>query len=364
MKSFDCTCGNALFLDSTRCVGCGKQTIMCPLCSQLRPLDDAEATTHRCANQACGAELRLCDNYTQHQVCNRGVADDADPLCDYCRMNDFIPDLSVEGNPEKWSRMERAKRRVLYGVQQVGLPIPQPGRPLPLALKFNFMADGAKRVTTGHADGVITINLHEADSVEREKRRVEFNEPARTLVGHFRHELGHYYWQLLVEPTKDGPNSIDVCRQLFGDERDPTYADAQKKYYAQGPAPDWRTRCISAYATMHPWEDFAETFAAYLDMAAIMETVTHYRPVEVDLNDFDAMLNAFHPIGVFSNELNRDQGLLDLVPEVFSPPVVEKLRFIHGMRGMAPVISGDPEAAEADNQVPATPPVTAASERS
>ncbi len=303
---------------------------MCPACGVLGPIDSESKPTHRCANAACGAEIRLCENYTKHQICNRGVlvADGDATLCGYCRLNVFIPDLSIDGNHDKWRRLEHAKRRVLYGVQQVGFPIPTAERPLPLDLKFNFLDDALEPVITGHADGVITINLSEADSVAREQRRVAFNEPQRTLVGHFRHELGHYYWQLLVEPR-----CIEQCRELFGDERNPVYDEAQQRYYAQGPAPDWASRCISGYASMHPWEDFAETFAAYLDMAAIMDTVTHYRPVEVDANDFDALLNTYRPMGVFANELNRDLGLLDLVPEVLLPPVVEKLRFVHGLRG-------------------------------
>ena len=156
-------------------------------------------------------------------------------------------------------------------LRQLGLPIGGPADSLPLT--FQFLADGPKPISTGHADGVITINVKEADTVAREKSRVKFGEPQRTLVGHFRHELGHYYWQLLIQ---NDPETLKSYRQVFGDETQPTYSDAMAKYYENGPPSNWQQDFVSGYATMHSWEDFAETFNAYMDIRAVLATTRHF----------------------------------------------------------------------------------------
>lgn len=280
-----------------------------------------------CQHKDCREKLRPCQNRLDYAACNRGVlVEEGQELCTTCRLNQVIPDLAVAGNLEKWQRLEAAKRRVLFMVEEIGLPIGMPDQEQLLPLRFEFKADDAEPVSTGHANGLIVLNIKEADSVQREQARVEFGEPQRTLVGHFRHELGHYYWDLIVKPKH-----LKEFRELFGNEEDPTYADAQQSYYQKGPRPDWPEAFISGYATMHPWEDFAETFATYLDMVAIVFTAQHFGRVNVDveLAEFDAMLKAYGAIGIVANEFNREIGLLDLVPEVFRKPVIEKLRFIH-----------------------------------
>ena len=122
-------------------------------------------------------------------------------------------------------------------------------------------------MVTGHADGVITLDLAESDDVHRERRRAELGEPYRTLLGHFRHEIGHYYWPILVERA----GALERCRALFGDER-ADYGEALERHYADGPPADWAERHVSAYATMHPWEDWAETFAHYLHIRDTLQT--------------------------------------------------------------------------------------------
>jgi len=274
--------------------------------------------------------MQLCDNRVQHAVCNRGVGDDeTGPLCRYCSLNGVIPDLAVEANLEKWRRMERAKHRVLYDVDRIGLPIitdPDDGRPV---LTFEFPAAIDQPVSTGHANGLITIDIDEADSVQRERTRVEFDEPHRTLVGHFRHELGHYFWEVCVQAERTA-----AFRKIFGDETNPSYQDAKKRYYDAPKTDDWQTNFISQYATMHPWEDFAETFNAYLDMVAIVSTAMHFQRmrVQIDEQNFKQLITAYMDVGIIANEMNRDIGLLDLVPEVFTEPVRQKLFFIHSLR--------------------------------
>lgn len=302
---------------------------MCASCRQVSAVAENEQGNFQCA--LCGQPQRLCCNYVEHAACNCGVAaDDPNPLCSFCRLNSLIPDLSVESNLLLWQRLEAAKHRVLYDMERIGFPVAAKDALQTPQLKFEFKAAVDEPVSTGHAQGLITIDIAEADSVHRERNRVQFGEPQRTLVGHFRHELGHYYWELLVRT-----HHLSQFRKLFGDERTPNYADAQKKYYAEGAPSDWQATFISAYASMHPWEDFAETFAAYMDMVAIIHTAGHFQlneQTDAVCGDFKAMLTAYRAIGIVANELNRDVGLLDLVPEVFTDPVVEKLNFVHSIR--------------------------------
>lgn len=273
----------------------------------------------------CNIEVKYCDNRVQHGVCNGAVvATSDDKYCRYCDLNAIIPDLSVEGNLEKWKRLEFAKHRVLYDCDRLGLPVDDEADDQP-RLSFEFKSPDAGPVSTGHADGVITISLAEADSVQREQTRIQFGEPHRTLVGHFRHELGHFYWQRLVSPERQ-----DNFREIFGDERSPSYSDAQEKYYKEGPPADWRERFVSQYAAMHPWEDFAETFNTYMDMIAIVGTAEHFPEIAVKQRHpkFSELLRDYTRIGIVANEFNRDIGLLDLVPEVYTPVVIEKLKFV------------------------------------
>ena len=186
-----------------------------------------------------------------------------------------------------------------------------------------------ERVYTGHADGKITINIREADPAERESIRVDLNEAHRTLIGHFRHEIGHYYWDLLVK----GKREADSVR-VFGNHENPTYAESLDRHYREGAPPDWRQNYISAYATMHPWEDFAETFAAYLELTSVLHTASSVglaHAPDVRTADLNAMVDAKLNLSVALNEMNRTMGLLDFYPKLLVPPVVEKMRFIQDL---------------------------------
>jgi hypothetical protein len=271
-------------------------------------------------------------------------ADDANPLCRSCRLTRVIPDLGVPGNKAAWFRLEAAKRRLVYSLLYLGVPLegkiehPQRG------LAFEFLADppGAPKVTTGHADGVITVNIAEADDAERVKRRVQLHEPYRTLVGHMRHEVGHYYWDRLV---RDAPR-LERFRELFGDERK-DYAQALQAHYKDGPPADWQERFVSAYAASHPWEDWAETWAHYLHSTDTLEiaaacglTLRPPRSDEPSLKKitvpegegrepFDKIVADWHALTYVLNNLNRSLGQGDAYPFVLSAPAVEKLRFVH-----------------------------------
>ena len=306
---------------------------MCPGCwSIVAPLTDPDGTL-RCPTPECATAVVPCQNYVVEAVCNQYVAADAAPpqkLCQFCSLTAVIPDLSVNQNRQRWRDLEAAKRRVLYTLVKIGYPI-TPGDS-GVVLSFDFKADGPEKVHTGHANGRITINLREADAVEREKARVHFGEPQRTLVGHFRHELGHYIWDRLV-----AGRDIAQFRERFGDERSPSYADALARHHRQGPPANWASGYVSAYATMHPWEDFAETFGAYLDMVSVLHTAQRFELVSRDERSFDQWLREYQRIGLIANEWNRDMGLLDLVPEVFTSVVSEKIRYVDSLRGDEPL---------------------------
>jgi hypothetical protein len=375
MQTFTCTCGNRLFFDNTQCLACGAEVGWCESCHRLATLELAEDSAdvaadglqdYRCTHADCGALLRKCHNYAVENVCNRlfpleasdrapirqaleqpdgsgqmptglpveGVIP-ADKLCCACQLNDTIPDLSIPGHREKWARLEAAKRRLLYSLDKLGLPYAE-ATP---RLSFDFKADvdpasGEWRtagpgevVYTGHCDGKITINIREADDAERERLRVTFREAHRTLIGHFRHEVGHYYWQLLVQGQRE-----KEFKRLFGDHESPLYADAMAAYYQNGPRQDWPTSFISAYASAHPWEDFAETFALYLDVISVDDTAAHlFRSIKVNLRrrSIAPLVETFQQVGILVNEFNRTMGLIDLAPKIIAPPVVEKLEFIH-----------------------------------
>ena len=260
-------------------------------------------------------------------------------LCDYCRYNDTIPDLSVEGNRERWYRLETGKRRLLYTLDLLSLPYGKAEDGIHPALSFEFKADASltgnqwqsmgehEQVFTGHHDGKITINLREAEDVEREKLRVSFGEAHRTIIGHFRHEIGHYYWDMLIRDRQE-----EAFNQVFGDYHQPTYEQARERHYREGPPSDWQASFISAYATMHPWEDFAETFAKYLAIVSVLDTAKHsglgdgVDPTKAGMME---MQKSYQRLGLILNEMNRAMGLMDLMPEILVSPVGEKLQFIH-----------------------------------
>ncbi|MFG6667022.1 putative zinc-binding metallopeptidase [Halomonas sp. HNIBRBA4712] len=345
MQTFSCRCGNPLFFENTHCVACDFEVGWCPSCHAIVALEPLESGQYRCSAAGCEAPLVKCHNYAVENVCNRMVAADhapapggtePAPLCDCCCHNDVIPDLGVEGNRERWAALEAAKRRLFYTLDLLKLPHGAPGDDTPLPLTFSFMADalpdqglwrsvGQQKVYTGHAEGHITINVKEADTVERERLRVDMNESHRTLIGHFRHEVGHYYWDLLVKGQDE-----EACKAVFGDHENPTYSEALEQYYQQGAPQDWAERHISAYATMHAWEDFAESFAFYLDMVSVLDTAQHMGVTHTEYDgSLESLVQAFHQVGLAVNELNRDMGLLDLAPSVLAPPVHAKLEYLH-----------------------------------
>ncbi len=327
MRSDTCQCGQTLFFDNTRCIRCESSVGWCYSCRRIVTLIPTLDGGFQCHHDECQAKLAKCYNDTTNQICNWTVpAGSEQTYCDSCQLTDVIPNLSEAEHHSQWFRLEAAKRRLLYALDLLGLPYRRsdPEANPPLRFQFLEASPTGKPVTTGHENGCITLNLDEADDVEREKARVEFQEPQRTLIGHFRHEIGHYYWDVLVAGQRE-----ESFRETFGDERSPTYAEAQKRHYENGPFPDWKQNYISAYATMHPWEDFAESFAGYLDMFSLLDTARQQGLMDGLPHTFAERITAYQRLAVIMNEMTRERGLLDLVPEVITKQVGEKLSWIH-----------------------------------
>ena len=268
-------------------------------------------------------------------------------FCIACRHNRTIPDLSDPDNHRRWQKIEQAKRRLFYSLIKLSLPIPTAASGDPEPLMFDFLSDpaaGAPKVMTGHDNGLITLSLKEADDAAREATRDAMGEPYRTLLGHFRHEVGHYYWDRLV---RDG-GELDSFRALFGDER-ADYGTALQSYYDQGAPAGWQQGFVSAYATAHPWEDWAETWAHYLHIVDTLEIagafgigvspgITDDPALETEIRfdphrvrDVQTLIDAWLPLTYAVNCLNRSMGQPDLYPFVIGPRVVEKMGYIHDL---------------------------------
>jgi hypothetical protein len=347
MQLFECqNCGQTLHFENRTCERCGHRLGYVAARQVLAALRHQGEAWHPLDEP--GAAYRFCRN-AEHDTCNWLVPANGPPFCEACRYNRTIPNLSVPDNLVRWRHLEDAKHRLFYSLLQFRLPLATRAED-PEGLAFEMLADPpdplAPKVLTGHASGIITINIAEADDVERESRRQGMGEVYRTLLGHFRHEVGHYYWDRLV---RDGePEVLEAFRALFGDERE-DYAEALKRHYENGPAPDWQDRCISPYASSHPWEDFAETWAHYLHIVDTLGTACAYglrlRPdvaqaddlsTRIDFDSYeaqsvDSLIEAWMPLTLAVNSLNRSMGLPDLYPFVLSAAVIAKLGFVHDL---------------------------------
>jgi len=386
-RAYQCQCGRPVFLRNSQCLAC-----LTPLGYVVERLgvvplapagfEGAEADTFTVFGDPQGKAYRRCANLMTPAACNWMVpaprAGD-DPsfhteglvpgLCLACSVTRTIPDLSVEGNGNRWLNLELAKRRLVSQLLALGLPVvtrlSDPGH----GLAFDFLSHvpGGPHVMTGHEMGVITLNVEEAEDAVRERIRAEMREPYRTLLGHFRHEIGHYYWDLLVAPTP----WVDGFRQLFGDERD-DYAAALRNHYDNGPPPDWADRFVTSYASSHPWEDWAETWAHYLHMADTADTAMSFgvdaqnveltsdlfalsdlwQPEHAEAGRFLDFLNGWVRLTNVLNELSRSMGQPDYYPFVLPRTAVGKLQFIHQViteqreRGGLPAMAVKEEAAE------------------
>ncbi len=346
MQLFECQgCGSALHFGNSQCLSCGRAVGFLPDRFAMSALEGGPQVY-----KALGANeepYRYCDN-AHHGVCNWLVPESStERLCEACRNNRTIPDLSIPDNVERWQKIELAKRYVFRSLLRWRLPHPNKIDDPERGLAFDFLGDiatgggAAEQVLTGHDNGLITLNVAEGDDAEREKRRASLGEPYRTLVGHFRHEIGHYYWDRLVRDA----GRLDAFRAVFGDER-ADYGEALQRHYKEGPPADWPVHFISSYATSHPWEDFAETWAHYLHIVDALETARSYginvrarfmpnaTAAKIDFNPYAApsaerLVDAWVPLTVALNGVNRSMGQPDLYPFVLNASVMQKLEYVH-----------------------------------
>jgi hypothetical protein len=334
MLAFACpACHRLVTFESTFCLHCKTELLFDPVSKTMGALSEPEAW--RCTNAG------LCD-------CN-WLAERAGDLCASCALTRTRPNDHDARGLNALALAESAKRRLLFELTDLGLPV-EGAHEKQGGLAFDLLSSECEPVITGHSDGVITVDLHEADPAHREAMRVVLGEPYRTLLGHMRHEVAHYYQTVLVRP---GTHEELLCREVFGDERC-DYQQALDRYYALGAPADWQERFVSAYATMHPWEDWAETFAHYLHIRDTLQTAAaygvhvegpliftadavplHSEPID-EPEDIEVLLDTWIPLTYALNAINRSMGEADVYPFIISPEVKSKLEFIDRLtRGAA-----------------------------
>lgn len=350
MKTFHCTACQALvFFENTTCLSCGRALAFAPdRMSMVTLSPDEDGYWRPVEEPPRPGAYRLCANYTTFNVCNWALPSDSpETLCRSCGLTHTIPSLDNADNKAAWYKLETAKRRMLYTLLSLKLPLASKVAEPAIGLEFQFLSDTVRlsgdrsRILTGHDDGLITINVAEADDLYREAQRQNQREPYRTLLGHFRHEIGHYYWDRLIANT----DRLAEFRQLFGDEQ-ADYAQALQRHYQDGAPQNWEASYISAYATTHPWEDWAESWAHVMHMVDALETARALglsaRPQRRDepvlliepkspatrVLDFDELIEEWLSLTYVLNNLTRGLGLADAYPFVLSGPVVDKLRFV------------------------------------
>lgn len=314
MRSWTCgVCGQLVFFENSACLRCGSALGFDWSMRELWTRPEAP----RCAN----AERIGCN----------GLAEADGALCFACSLTRTRPNDDDATGIGQWAEAERAKRRLLFELGELALPTD--------GLSFDLLSSTHGPVTTGHLDGLVTLDLAESDDAERELRRVQMGEPYRTLLGHMRHEVGHFYFPVLVDTDA---RRAEV-RALFGDES-ADYQEALDRHYAEGPPDDWAQSYVSAYATMHPSEDWAETFAHVLHLHDALQTAREYGvrvegpPGRPDLHaepvvvagkvGLREVLDDWLGLTYALNALNRSLGYDDLYPFVLTGPVVEKLDLV------------------------------------
>ncbi len=349
MKTFYCDhCSQLIYFENTECLNCGHILGFCPDTQKNTAFEATENGLWKSlAPRSLGKLYKKCLNYSNENVCNWMIpVTSTENFCLSCRLNQTIPDIHVGDNRKYWYKLEQAKRRLIYSILRLKLPLKNRKQDPENGLVFEFL-EGPELsqperspVSTGHNKGLITINVAEANDAVRVKLRLEMKEMYRTLLGHFRHEIGHYYWFTLVQNSK----WLDTCREIFGDDR-LDYQEALSNYYATQTQRQLHPDYISVYASSHPWEDWAETWAHYMHIYDTLETAYSWKinfnpklskypkkdhDVEISTDEsFNEMLTNWSWATGALNSLNRSMGLNDPYPFIVTAKVSDKLRFIH-----------------------------------
>lgn len=380
MKTFKCTCLGepALFFENSSCLACKRVTGFIDDFKFLQVFDLDKTTGYFTQADHPQQYFKKCHNCMHHNACNGMVEVDIavakvdipskptdiverDVLCFACRFNEVIPDLTVQGHLPLWRKIEIAKRRALYTLNALPLPLRNLEQDPETGLSFDFTTDrhvgdhfvskiqNQPAVMTGHDCGHITVNLSEADDVARSTTRLAMGERYRTLLGHFRHELGHYYFDQLIASE---PKNNELCKKYFGDH-ELSYQESLDRHYKEGAPKNWDENFISEYASMHPWEDWAETWAHYMHIIDTLETAKNYgmtltendtahcgsevsslnlpqdQEYFVFQTSFHSIIDAWVSFSIMLNSLNRSMGLQDAYPFVLTQVIRNKLMFIH-----------------------------------
>jgi hypothetical protein len=329
MRAFVCGhCGLLVTFESSSCVRCGAALSFAWPERELRTF--AAAPPRRCGN----AEAADCN----------WLPDWDGELCFSCSLTRTRPADADAAGLRALARAEAAKRRLLFELGELRLPIPSRAGGDERGLAFDLLSSAGEPVTTGHGDGLVTLDLAESDDAYRTRVREEMGEAYRTLLGHFRHEIGHFYFGVLTAEEA----RLERARAVFGDER-ADYRAALERHYAHGPPADWPERFVSAYATMHPSEDWAETFAHLLHIRDTLQTAAAHGvlvtgpsvgehdpaltavPEDVQNADLRTLLGDWLALSYALNAINRSMGHDDLYPFVLSPPVIEKLACVDSL---------------------------------
>jgi hypothetical protein len=331
VKAFRCrVCDNPLHFENSLCVSCGNNLGFSRQERAIVPVDENGRYV-----DASGLVWHVCRNLNLHGCTWLATLEDGQCFsCDLTRTRPSDEDLV---GLENYPAAERAKRHLVAELDTLGFRVvgkdPETGGDPDNGLAFDLLSSVAENVVIGHEDGVITIDLAESDAAYREQVKQKLAEPYRTMLGHFRHEVGHYYeWQLVR-----GYDLMNRCRELFGDESKDYQAEIDR-HYREGPPEGWEASFISTYATMHPFEDFAETWAHYLHICDTIETASEYgltavAPVSVFSSFRDVVTGIWVPLAIALNMINRSMGKEDLYPFVIPGPVLEKLDFVASLAG-------------------------------
>lgn len=333
MRDFHCpNCGQRLAFENSKCLSCGARLGFSLDDMALLVIAPEQESEH--AGAVDERKYRLCANLYLAE-CNWLV--EKGPvvkLCQSCTLTRTRPDDADGKALAAFAVAEKAKRRMIAELHELKLPIVGRDEDPQFGLAFDLLSSEQEKVFTGHANGVITLDLAEGDDVHREQLRVAMEEPYRTLLGHFRHEIGHYYFYRLVSGS---PEYLQQFNELFGDP-DLDYQAALDRHYSEGAPAGWEATYVSSYATMHPAEDWAETFAHYLHIRDTLDTAAAFgfAPAGATFDrralgpsGFDTIIDLWLPLAWSLNMVNRSMGHPDLYPFVLPAAVLEKMRFVH-----------------------------------
>ena len=328
MKKQSCSaCGSAVFFENSVCLRCGTNL------GYLRELRAIVAVDGQGRyRDSSGTEWYICANLLLSGC--TWLAPTSGGQCFSCDLTRTGPNDGDAKGLSQFIVAERAKRQLISELDELGLPVVTRAEDPDKGLAFDLLSSVHENVVIGHAGGIITIDLAESDDAYRERMRAQLDEPYRTMLGHFRHEVGHYFEDALVF-SRDGLTR--EARDLFGDDTKDYQAEIDR-HYSEGAPADWEQRYISRYATMHPYEDFAECFAHYLHICDTVDTAREFGliPKTPEATSFrDLVETEWLPLSVALNQVNRSMGKDDLYPFVLPGAVIDKLEFVHGLRTSA-----------------------------